>query len=238
VTAPPRLSVVVPAHDEAPSLLQLAHRVRDVLDREGWSFELIVIDDGSRDGTDEVLADLEAEDRRFIGISMPRRRGKSAALACGFARARGTIVVTMDADLQDLPEEIPRLVGAMEQRGLDVAQAWRTEREDHPAKVFASWGFNLLCSTFSGLRMRDVNCGFKAIRRDALQRLELDDDLHRFIPVLLHRQGCAVGEVPVKHARRAFGHSRYGPLRYVRGLTDLVTVVLLPRVRGDGRGRR
>lgn len=235
----PRLSIVVPAHDERQSLGQLAHRLRDVLDREGWGFELIVVDDGSRDGTAALLDELGAEDPRFRACYLPRRTGKSAALNLGFASARGEIVVTMDGDLQDLPEEVPRLVRALETRGLDLAQAWRQQREDHPMKVFASHAFNAMCSAFSGLRLRDANCGFKAIRREALEGLVLDDDNHRFIPVLLHRRGFAIGEVPVKHARRAFGHSRYGPLRYLRGFSDLLGVVLLPRIRrGLGRRRR
>ena len=227
----PALSIVVPAHDERTSLEQLAHRLRDVLDREGWSFELIVVDDGSRDGTATLLERLGQEDPRFHARFLPHRSGKSAALNIGFGAARGDIVVTMDADLQDLPEEVPRLVHAMQTRGLDLAQAWRRDREDHRAKVAASWVFNLLCSTFSGLRMRDVNCGFKAIRRQALDGLHLDDDMHRFVPLLIHRRGFAVGEVQVKHARRAFGRSRYGPMRYFRGLSDLVGFVLAGRVR-------
>lgn len=230
-TGIPTLSIVVPAHDERTSLAQLAHRLRDVLDREGWSFELIVVDDGSRDGSANLLERLAEEDPRFRARHLPHRSGKSAALNVGFETARGTIVVTMDADLQDLPEEVPRLVHAMETRGLDLAQAWRREREDHLGKVAASWCFNLLCSTFSGLRMRDVNCGFKAIRREALEGLHLDDDMHRFIPLLVHRRGFAVGEVQVKHARRAFGRSRYGPMRYLRGFSDLVGFVLANRIR-------
>ena len=229
--ATPRLSIVVPAHDERPSLVQLAHRLRDVLDREDWSFELIVIDDGSRDGSATLLERLGQEDDRFRARHLPHRSGKSAALNVGFEAARGEIIVTMDADLQDLPEEVPQLVHAMETRGLDLAQAWRREREDHAGKVAASWAFNLLCSTFSGLRMRDVNCGFKAIRREALAGLHLDADMHRFIPLLVHRRGFAVGEVQVKHARRAFGRSRYGPMRYFRGLSDLLGFVLAGRIR-------
>ena len=230
-----RLSIIVPAHDERTSLAQLAHRLRDVLDREGWSFELIVVDDGSRDGTATLLERLSEEDPRFRARFLPHRTGKSAALNVGFQAASGDIVVTMDADLQDLPEEVPLLVHAMETRGLDLAQAWRREREDHTAKVAASWCFNLLCSTFSGLRMRDVNCGFKAIRRQALDGLHLDDDMHRFSPLLVHRRGFAVGEVQVKHARRAFGRSRYGPMRYFRGFSDLVGFVLAGRIKAAVR---
>jgi len=228
--AVPDVSVVVPAHNEFPSIELLAGRVRDVLDREGRTWELIVVDDGSDDGTADALHRLRAEDPRFRARILRSRHGKSAALRVGFAAARGSIVVTMDADLQDLPEELPTMLAGIEEQGFDVVQAWRKERNDPGFKVFASWVFNSLCSAFSGLRLRDVNCGFKAMTRDAARTLDLGADLHRFIPVLLHRRGFAVGEVSVRHARRAFGHSKYGVLRYFRGFNDLIGVVLLPRL--------
>jgi len=226
----PEISVVVPAHNEQPSIELLAGRVRDVLDREGRTWELILVDDGSDDGTGDAIRALHAQDERIRGRILRRRHGKSAALRVGLASARGDLVVTMDADLQDLPEEIPTMLAGIERRGLDVVQAWRKERNDPGFKVFASWVFNAMCSAFSGLRLRDVNCGFKAMTRRAARSLDLGSDLHRFIPVLLHRQGFAVGEVEVRHARRAFGHSKYGVLRYFRGFNDLIGVVLLPRL--------
>ena len=227
--ARPDVSVVVPAHNEEPALRALVGRVRDTLDHHHLTWELIVVDDGSRDGTAALLRTLHAEDERVRARMLRSRHGKSAALHVGLRTARGDIIVTMDADLQDQPEEIPILLRALD-TGLDVAQAWRVEREDTGFKVFASWVFNALCSAFSGLRLRDVNCGFKAMRRPAADGLHLDADLHRFIPVLLHRQGFAVGEVRVRHARRAHGRSKYGILRYFRGFNDLIGVVLLPRL--------
>ena len=225
----PDVSVVVPAHNEEPALRALVGRVRDALEQQGHSWELIVVDDGSGDGTPQLLRTLHAEDDRVRVRMLRTRHGKSAALDVGLRSARGDVVVTMDADLQDQPEEIPVLLEALES-GLDVVQAWRVEREDTWFKVVASWVFNALCSAFSGLRLRDVNCGFKAMRRSAALGLHLDADLHRFIPVLLHRQGFRVGEVRVRHARRAHGRSKYGVLRYFRGFTDLIGVILLPRL--------
>lgn len=227
--APPRVSVVVPAHDEARSLVLLAHRLRDVLEREHHSFEIVIVDDGSGDGSGELLHRLHAEDARFRAVRLRSRQGKSAALRCGLSASRGELVVMMDADLQDLPEELPRMLGVLGTGHFDVVQAWRSDRQDARGKVAASWAFNALCSAFSGVRLRDVNCGFKAMTRDAADALELGDDMHRFIPVLLHRRGFRVTEIAVRHARRPFGRSKYGPLRYFRGMGDLLTVALLER---------
>ncbi len=226
----PELSIVVPAHNEEPSLAQLTGRVRDTLDREGITFEIVIVDDGSSDGTAATLHRLRSEDPRFRSRVLSFRHGKSAALDCGFKAARGRVIVTMDGDLQDLPEEIPTMLRALEEQELDLVQGWRKHREDKAFKIFASWVFNSLCSRFSGLRTRDVNCGFKAMRSEVVNDLKLGDDMHRFIPLLAHRRGYRVGEVPVRHARRAFGRSKYGPLRYLRGLNDLIVIALLPRL--------
>ena len=225
----PVVSVVVPAHDEQPSLWVLANRVRDVLDRAGLSFELIVVDDGSRDGTAELLRSLAREDPRFRARILRHRHGKSAALGCGLAAARGRIVATMDADLQDLPEELPAMLEPIRSGRADVVQAWRRDRHDVRHKVLASRLFNQMCSAASGFVLHDVNCGFKAMTAEAAATLELGDDTHRFVPVMLHRLGYRVVEVQVHHARRAFGRSKYGPMRYARGLRLLVKVVLRDR---------
>lgn len=227
---PPEVSVVIPAHDEAPSLELIAGRIRDVLERAERSWEIVFIDDGSRDGSLDILRKLNDEDSRIRVLSLAFRHGKSAALDSGFRAARGSLIVTMDADLQDLPEEIPAMLEALEEEELDLVQAWRNQRNDPLHKVYASHIFNWFSWIFSGLRLHDINCGFKAMRREVAQRLRLGDDMHRFIPILVHRMGGAVGEVPVRHARRAFGRSKYGPMRYLRGFSDLLGVVLLPRL--------
>jgi dolichol-phosphate mannosyltransferase len=230
VTPPPEVSVVVPAFNEVETLELLAARVRDVLEREGRTWEIVFVDDGSTDGSAEVLRRLHEEDPRIRARILRSRHGKSAALNCGFKAVRGALVVSMDADLQDLPEEMPTLLNALEDGGFDMVQGRREVRNDAAFKVFASKIFNALCSTFSGLRLHDVNCGYKAFRRETLRGLRLGDDMHRFIPVLVHRRGHRVGEVPIRHAHRAFGRSKYGILRYFRGFNDLFTVILLPRL--------
>jgi len=227
---PPDVSVVVPAYNEVETLELLAGRVRDVLDREGRTWEMIVVDDGSDDGSAEVLRRLHEADPRVRVRVLRSRHGKSAALNCGFEAARGGLIVSMDADLQDLPEEMPVLLRGIEDDGYAMVQGSRAIRNDPGFKVFASKVFNGMCSTFSGLRLHDVNCGYKAFRSEALRDLRLGDDMHRFIPVLVHRRGHRVGEVPIRHAHRAFGESKYGVLRYFRGFNDLFTVVLLPRL--------
>ncbi len=226
----PDVSVLVPARNEASSLDVLALRVREALNAQGLSWELIVIDDGSTDDTAAVIRALSAQEPRVRGRILAGHQGKSAALACGIQAARGRYVVLMDADLQDLPEELPVLLGPVLRDELDLAQAWRIERQDAALKVAVSRVFNGLCSAFSGLRVHDVNCGFKAMRREVAARLVLAEGMHRFIPVQAWRCGFRVGEVRVRHARRAFGRSRYGAFRYLQGLNDLVGAVLLPRI--------
>jgi glycosyltransferase involved in cell wall biosynthesis len=225
----PDVSVVIPAHGEASALPLLLDRVAFVLERERLRFEVIVVDDGSADGSAAILRRRHGEDPRLRARILSKRHGKSAALDTGLRAARGRFVVVMDADLQDLPEEIPGLLRALDDGGFDLVQGWRQDRADPRGKVVASRVFNALCARFSGLPLHDVNCGFKAMRRHVLPSLRLGDDMHRFIPVLVQRRGFRVGEVPVRHARRAFGHSKYGPRRYARGLLDLALAVALPR---------
>jgi len=228
----PQVSVVVPAWNESSTLASLTQRVRGTLDACGHSFEIIFVDDGSDDDSEYVLKSLQREDPRIRPVLLGDHLGKSAALQAGFAASRGPWVVSMDADLQDLPEELPRLLATLQEDGVDMVQTWRQSREDTWPKVFASRVFNLLCWAFSGVRLRDVNCGYKAFRRQALKQLRLDRGLHRFVPLLAHRAGLRVVELPVRHARRASGKSRYGLGRCMRGLGDLLRVVLLPRLRG------
>jgi glycosyltransferase involved in cell wall biosynthesis len=226
----PTLSVLVPARNEAASLELLARRVRETLDAAELSWELILIDDGSTDGSADLIRAIASGEPRVRGRLLAGHQGKSAALACGIQASRGRYVVFMDADLQDLPEEMLVLLGPILDDELDLVQGWRIDRQDATLKVLASRVFNGLCTAFSGLRVHDVNCGFKAMRRSVAAHLVLAEGMHRFIPVQAWRHGFRVGEVRVRHARRAFGSSRYGAFRYLRGLNDLVGAVLLPRI--------
>ena len=231
-TPPPEVSIVVPAWNESGSLVALSERIRKVLEATATDYELIVVDDGSDDDSEVILRRLQRKDPRVQPLFLGAHEGKSAALRAGFSASRGRWVVSMDADLQDLPEELPRLLEALQGDGVDMVQTWREIRQDSWLKIAASRLFNLLSWIFSGVRMRDANCGYKAFRQDALDALQLRSGEHRFVPLLAMRAGLRVIEIPVRHGRRAFGSSRYGLERFPQGLSDLLRVVLLPRIQG------
>jgi glycosyltransferase involved in cell wall biosynthesis len=220
------LSVVVPAVNEAESLPQLNQELVTALQDMGISWEIIYVDDGSRDGTDEVIARLAAADPRVRGVSFRRNFGKSAALAVGFQLARGALVATMDADLQDDPAELPSLVQALD-GGLDLVSGWKRERQDPWTKRVPSRLFNAVTSSVAGLRLHDFNCGLKVYRREVTESLEIYGELHRFLPALAHWQGFRVGELPVKHRPRRFGRSKFGASRFVNGFLDLMSAAFI-----------
>jgi len=222
----PRLSVVVPAYNEAESLPELHRELVAALDALHMSWEVLYVDDGSRDGTDRVIEALCAEDERVRGILLLRNFGKSAALATGFKAVRGEFVCTLDADLQDDPSELPKLFGALEQ-GYDVVSGWKVKRRDPITKRWPSKLFNAVTSGVAGVRLHDFNCGFKLYRREAVDALEVYGELHRFLPALSHWRGFRVGEVPVHHRARRFGQSKYGASRFVNGFLDLMTAAFI-----------
>jgi glycosyltransferase involved in cell wall biosynthesis len=221
-----RLSVVVPAYNEAESLPELVARVQAQIDRLGVSSEILVIDDGSNDGTMDVLAELARTHSGLRAISFRRNYGKSAALAVGFEEARGEIIITMDADLQDDPDEIPRLISRLEE-GFDVVSGWKQNRQDPIMKTVPSKLFNAVTSAACGLRLHDFNCGLKAYRREAARSLEVYGELHRYLPALSHLQGFRVTELPVKHHARKFGTTKFGTNRFINGFLDLLAVLFL-----------
>jgi len=222
----PRLSVVVPAYNEAESLPELHRELVAALDALGMSWEVLYVDDGSRDGTDRVIERLCAEDPRARGILLSRNFGKSAALATGFNAVRGAFVCTLDADLQDDPAELPRLFAALDQ-GLDVVSGWKTKRRDPITKRWPSKLFNAVTSAVAGVRLHDFNCGFKLYRREVVNALEVYGELHRFLPALAHWRGFRVGEVGVNHRPRRFGQSKFGASRFVNGFLDLLTAAFI-----------
>ena len=222
----PAVTAVVPAYNEAESLPELHRELVAGLDALGRPWEILYIDDGSRDGTDQVLARLAAADPRVRGVVMRRNFGKSAALAIGFRLARGAWVVTLDADLQDDPAELPKLAEALE-GGLDLVSGWKKQRHDPMSKTLPSRLFNAVTSWFSGVRLHDFNCGFKLYRREVTESLDVYGERHRFLPALAHWNGFRVGEVPVHHRARRFGKSKFGAARFVNGFLDLLSAAFI-----------
>lgn len=223
---PVRLSVVVPLFNEAESLphLYLALDAALALNPEGS--ELIFVDDGSTDGSFEVLKALRSKDERVKIIQLRGNRGKAAALAIGFRQAQGEIIVTLDADLQDDPKEIPRFLAKLEE-GYDLVSGWKARRQDPWTRRALSAIFNRVTAFMTGLRIHDFNCGFKAYRRAVINELRLHGELHRFIPALANWRGFRVAEIEVEHHPRQYGRSKYGMERIPRGFFDLLTVIML-----------
>jgi glycosyltransferase involved in cell wall biosynthesis len=220
------ISAVIPAWNEAESLPELQRELAAVLDGLGRSWEVLYIDDGSRDGTDQVIERLAAADPRVRGVSFRGNYGKAAALATGFRLARGEWVLTLDADLQDDPAELPKLIEALE-GGLDLVSGWKRNRQDPVSKTLPSKFFNLVTSRVVGLRLHDFNCGFKLYRREVTDALQVYGELHRFLPALAHWAGFRVGELPVHHRARRHGRSKFGAKRFINGFLDLLSAAFI-----------
>ncbi|MGI8979767.1 MAG: glycosyltransferase family 2 protein [Pirellulaceae bacterium] len=221
------LSAVIPVFNEEESLPALHAELVEVAVAGGYDLEIIFIDDGSKDGSWQAIERLAKDDSRVKGIRFRRNFGKAAALSAGFEEARGEFVFTLDADLQDDPQEIPRFLEAMNQNGLDVVSGWKKVRLDPWHKVGPSRVFNWLVGVLTGVRLHDHNCGFKCYRREVLGEVRIYGDLHRFVPVLAAARGWQVGEIVVNHRPRKFGRSKYGVGRIIRGFLDLLTVYFL-----------
>jgi glycosyltransferase involved in cell wall biosynthesis len=223
------ISVVVPLFNEEHSLETLYREIAGALESQ-YDFEVIFVDDGSTDGSLSVLERLHADSTNVVVIHLRRNFGKAAALQAGFLEARGDVVVTIDADLQDDPAEIPRLLAKLDE-GFDLVSGWKTRRNDPLTRRLFSRIFNWSTAVVSGVRLHDVNCGLKAYRAEVLQGMRLYGELHRFIPVLASYRGFRVAEIPVNHRPRPHGRSRYGPERYLRGFFDLLSVTFMGRYR-------
>jgi glycosyltransferase involved in cell wall biosynthesis len=227
----PKLSFVIPFMNEEATLEELYSRIADAVSptlAPAESFEVIFIDDGSTDNSVAVAERLVKAHAQVSLLELQGNFGKSAALAAGFTRARGRIVFTLDADLQDDPKEIPRFLAKLDE-GFDLVSGYKQKRNDPISKVLPSRIFNWLVRTVTGVKLHDVNCGFKAYRDTVLQNVRLYGELHRFVPVLAHWKRFRIGEIPVEHHARRFGHSKFGGGRFFRGLMDLLTVVFLLR---------
>jgi glycosyltransferase involved in cell wall biosynthesis len=222
----PTFSAVVPAYNEVESLPELHAELTRALEATGKSWEILYVDDGSRDGTEQVLERLASGDPRVRGLSLRRNFGKSAALATAFRLVRGEYVLTLDADLQDDPAELPQMMAAIE-TGLDVVSGWKKHRKDPITKTVPSLFFNAVTSMVSGVKLHDFNCGLKLYRREVVDSIEVYGELHRFMPALAHWRGFRVGEVPVHHRPRRYGHSKFGMARFINGFLDLMAAAFI-----------
>ncbi len=220
------ISVVIPVYNEKDSLVLLLDEIAETARQANLDVEVRFVDDGSTDGSWEVIAKLAGCHRWVHGIRFRRNFGKAAALSAGFRAARGELVVTLDADLQDDPKEIPRFLEALA-GGHDVVSGWKQVRHDPWHKVWPSRVFNRLVSWLTGVWLHDHNCGMKCYRAEVLREVRLYGELHRFIPVLAAARGFRVGELAIQHRARRFGRSKYGVRRFVKGFLDLLTVKFL-----------
>ncbi|MFC1651020.1 glycosyltransferase family 2 protein [Candidatus Latescibacterota bacterium] len=238
-----KLSIVIPLYNENESLVELHGKISEALEKvetlqtvqkvastdfSRENCEIIFVDDGSTDNSREVLADISARDSRVKVIRFKRNFGKAAGLQAGFDEAGGDYIITMDADLQDDPAEIPALITALE-GGLDMVSGWKKDRLDPLSKRLPSKFFNMIVRFFGGMTLHDFNCGLKAYRREVIQTFRIYGELHRYIPVLAKFHGFNVGEIVVKHHPRKHGVTKYGARRFISGFLDLLTVILLTR---------
>ena len=225
------ISIVVPLLNEEESLRPLVQKIRDAMAGYGRPYEIIFVDDGSSDGSMRVLEDLHSAHPEIKIIQFRRNFGKAAAYSAAFRRAAGQFVITMDADLQDGPSEIPNLIAKLNE-GYDLVSGWKKKRFDPFGKTIPSKFFNWVTGRVSGIPIHDFNCGLKAYRREVVQDVKIYGELHRYIPVLAHLEGYRVGEIPVRHHPRQFGVTKYGWARLLKGFLDLLTVMYLGRYMG------
>jgi glycosyltransferase involved in cell wall biosynthesis len=223
------ISVIIPLKDEAESLPELTSWIKKVMEANAYSYEVILIDDGSRDNSWEVISEIHAADERFKGIKFKRNYGKSAALNVGFREAKGDVVITMDADLQDSPDEIPSLYRKVMHEGFDLVSGWKKKRFDNVlTKNIPSKFFNAVTRKMSGIQLNDFNCGLKAYTNDVIKNIEVYGEMHRYIPVLAKWAGFSkIGEKEVEHRARKYGTSKFGWERFVNGFLDLTTIMFI-----------
>ena len=222
------ISVVVPLYNEAESLPELVAWLDRVAVEHGYAYEVILVDDGSSDDSWSVVEALKEQYPAVRGIRFARNYGKSAALYCGFAAAEGEVVVTMDADLQDSPDEIPELRRMILEEGYDMVSGWKKKRYDPVGKRWPSKFFNWTARTVSGIKLHDFNCGLKAYRRKVVKAIEVYGEMHRFIPILAKNAGFRrIGEKAVEHHSRKYGCSKFGLERTVKGYLDMITVLFM-----------
>lgn len=228
----PEISVVIPAQDEEESLPELCQWISRVMQAHGASYEVIIIDDGSRDSTWEKILVINEGDSRFKGIRFNRNFGKSAALQTGFRAAHGRVVITMDADMQDSPEEIPELYSMVKDQGFDLVSGWKKKRHDPLSKTIPSKFFNYVTRKMSGIELHDFNCGLKAYNSMVVRNITVYGEMHRYIPLIAKWAGFTrITEKPVAHQERKYGRTKFGIERLITGFLDLASILFVSRFR-------
>ena len=223
------LSIIVPSYNEKESLPELVSWIGRVMEREGRSYEVIIVDDGSTDGSWDTICSLAGEDSHVHGIRFRRNYGKSAALYCGFKQAAGRVVFTMDADLQDSPEELPEMYRMVTEDGWDIVSGWKQHRQDNKlTKNLPSKLYNATARAITGIKLHDMNCGLKAYANEVVKSIEVYGEMHRYIPYLAKNAGYTrITEKPVHHQKRKYGVSKFGMERFVNGFLDLLSLWFL-----------
>ena len=229
------ISVVIPAFNERESLPELSAWIARVMQENGYSYEVLIVDDGSTDGSWDAIRELAGADAHVHGLRFLRNYGKSAALYCGFERVQGDVVFTMDADLQDSPDELPEMYRMITEQGYDLVSGWKQHRKDNAlTKNLPSKLYNATARCITGIKLHDMNCGLKAYRREVVKHIEVYGEMHRYIPYLAKNAGFSkIGEKPVVHAKRKYGKSKFGMSRFINGFLDLQTLSFLTRFGKD-----
>jgi glycosyltransferase involved in cell wall biosynthesis len=225
------ISIIVPLFNEEESLPHLIEWIERVMNKEGYSYEVLLIDDGSSDGSWGVVEQLSEKNKNIKGIKFRRNYGKSAALNVGFENCKGEVVITMDADLQDSPDEVPELYSMIMNDGFDLVSGWKKKRYDSKyAKKIPSKIYNATTRMLSGIKLHDMNCGLKAYRKDVVKSIEVYGEMHRYIPVIAKWAGFnRIGEKVVQHRKREFGESKFGMSRFVNGYLDLMSIMFVSK---------
>lgn len=224
------ISIIVPTYNEEESIPELIEWIEHVLEQKKYKFEIILIDDGSNDNTWKVIEQVSKGRQHVKGIKFRRNYGKSAALHTGFNAAQGDVIVTMDADLQDSPEEIPGLYKMIKEEGYDLVSGWKKKRYDPLSKRLPSKFFNSVARWFTGIRLNDFNCGLKAYRKKVVKSIEVYGEMHRYIPVLAKWAGFTrIGEKVVEHQKRKYGTTKFGFERFINGFLDLMSIIFIAK---------
>ena len=228
----PEISIVIPLYNEEESIGELCSWIRNVMDENHFSYELILVDDGSQDGTWKVIQEVARENSHVKGFRFNRNYGKSAALNIGFRHSKGQVVITMDGDLQDSPDEIPDLYRMVCEEGYDLVSGWKKKRYDPISKTIPSKLFNYIARQFSGIPLHDFNCGLKAYKGKVARSIEVYGEMHRYIPVIVHKSGFTrIGEKVVQHRPRKYGETKFGVERFIFGFLDLLSISFVSKFR-------